>query len=44
MNIYNNADRFILSVEDTGIGLSEEEEHNLNYLLDKDEFIKVSDN
>ncbi|CAD8176818.1 unnamed protein product [Paramecium octaurelia] len=44
VNIYNNADRFILSIEDTGIGLSEEEEQNLNYLLDKDEFIKVSDN
>ncbi|CAD8160755.1 unnamed protein product [Paramecium octaurelia] len=43
VNIYNNADRFILSIEDTGIGLSEEEEHNLIYLLDKDEFIKVSD-
>ncbi|CAD8064978.1 unnamed protein product [Paramecium primaurelia] len=42
-NIYNNADRFILSIEDTGIGLSEKDEHNLNYLLDQDEFIKVSD-
>ncbi|CAD8074517.1 unnamed protein product [Paramecium primaurelia] len=44
VNIYNNADRFILSIEDTGIGLNEVEEQNLNYLLDKDEFIKVSDN